>query len=441
MNKFYNRENEIAYLREIAERSNKSGQFTLVTGRRRIGKTQLLLKTFENDVFLYFFVAKKSEALLSQDFQEEIRKKLDFPQLGEATSITSIFEFLFAYSAQKNLTIIIDEIQELLFINLSFFSDLQRLWDLNSKSSKINLIVSGSMISLMYKIFEDKHEPLFGRANHKIHVKPFETSVLKEILSDYHPNYKAEDLLAFYSFTGGVAKYCQLFMENKAFTKDKMISYLTSEHSLLINEGKNILVEEFGREYSIYFSILSEIAQGYHRRSELEDKLKKEIGGYLTKLERDFNLIKRATPIFSMTAESKNMKYMLEDNFLTFWFRFIYKYQHMIEIGAHNQLQQIVKRDYETFSGISLEKYFRTKAIESKRFTQIGNYWNRKGTIEIDYIALNELEKTVVFGEVKRQGKKIDLEKLKGNVALLTNEMNILKNYKKEFIGLSMDDL
>ena len=441
MNKFYNRENEIAYLREIAERSSKSGQFTLVTGRRRIGKTQLLLKTFENDVFLYFFVAKKSEALLCQDFQEEIRKKLDFPQLGEATSITSIFEFLFAYSAKKNLTIIIDEIQELLFINLSFFSDLQRLWDLNSKSSKINLIVSGSMISLMYKIFEDKHEPLFGRANHKIYVKPFETSVLKEILSDYHPNYKAEDLLAFYSFTGGVAKYCQLFMENKAFTKDKMISYLTSEHSLLINEGKNILVEEFGREYSIYFSILSEIAQGYHRRSELEDKLKKEIGGYLTKLERDFNLIKRATPIFSMTAESKNMKYMLEDNFLTFWFRFIYKYQHMIEIGAHNQLQQIVKRDYETFSGISLEKYFRTKAIESKRFTQIGNYWNRKGTIEIDYIALNELEKTVVFGEVKRQGKKIDLEKLKGNVALLTNEMNILKNYKKEFIGLSMDDL
>lgn len=441
MNKFYNRENEIAYLREIAERSKKSGQFTLVTGRRRIGKTQLLLKTFENDVFLYFFVARKSEALLCQDFQEEIRKKLDFPQLGEATSITSIFEFLFAYSAQKNLTIIIDEIQELLFINLSFFSDLQRLWDLNSKKSKINLIVSGSIISLMYKIFEDKHEPLFGRANHKIHVKPFETIVLKEILSDYNPNYKAEDLLAFYSFTGGVAKYCQLFMENKAFTKDKMISYLTSEHSLLINEGKNILVEEFGREYSIYFSILSEIAQGYHRRSELEDKLKKEIGGYLTKLERDFNLIKRATPIFSMTAESKNMKYMLEDNFLTFWFRFIYKYQHMIEIGAHNQLQQIVKRDYETFSGISLEKYFRTKAIESRRFTQIGNYWNRKGTIEIDYIALNELKKTVVFGEVKRQGKKIDLEKLKGNVALLTNEMNILKNYKKEFIGLSMDDL
>jgi hypothetical protein len=230
-------------------------------------------------------------------------------------------------------------------------------------------------------------------------------------------------------------------MENKAFTKDKMIAYLTSENSLLLNEGKNILVEEFGREYNIYFSILSEIAQGRQRRSELENVLQREIGGYLTKLERDFNLIKRATPIFGLTAVSKNMKYILEDNFLIFWFRFIYKFQHMIEIDAHEQLRQVIQRDYETYSGLLLEKYFRTVAAETKRYTKIGNYWNRKGTLEIDYIAINELEKTIVFGEVKRQAKKINLEKLKENVGILTNEMNLLKDYKKEFIGLSMETM
>lgn len=441
MYKFYNREKEIAYLQEIARRSHNSGQFTIVTGRRRIGKTQLLLKTFENKTFLYFFVARKSETLLCQDFQEEIKRKLNVPQLGGATSLVSIFEFLFEYSKRENLTLIIDEIQELLFINPSIFSDLQRIWDLNHQTSKINLIVSGSLITLMHKIFEDKNEPLFGRANHKIVVKAFETKVLKEILQDHYPNFKAEDLLALYCFTGGVAKYCQLFMENKAFTKDKMISYLTFENSLLLNEGKNILVEEFGREYNIYFSILSEIAQGRQRRSELENILNREIGGYLTKLERDFNLIKKATPIFSLTAESKNMKYILEDNFLVFWFRFIYKYQHMIEIEAHHQLREIVHRDYETFSGIILEKYFRTVAKESKLYSQIGNYWNRKGTLEIEYIAINELDKTLVFGEVKRQSKKINLDKLKENVAVLTQEIKFINDYKKEFVGLSMDDM
>ena len=79
--------------------------------------------------------------------------------------------------------------------------------------------------------------------------------------------------------------------------------------------------------------------------------------------------------------------------------------------------------------------------MESKQFTQIGNYWNRKGTMEIDYIALNELKKTIVFGEVKRQAKKINLDKLKENVTVLSSEIKFLNDYKKEFIGLSMDDM
>ena len=113
----------------------------------------------------------------------------------------------------------------------------------------------------------------------------------------------------------------------------------------------------------------------------------------------------------------------------------------MIEIEAHHQLREIVHRDYETFSGIILEKYFRTVAKESKLYSQIGNYWNRKGTLEIDYIAINELDKTLVFGEVKRQSKKINLDKLKENVAVLTQEIKFINDYKKEFVGLSMDDM
>jgi AAA+ ATPase superfamily predicted ATPase len=441
MNKFYNREKEIQLLQQIKESSTTSGQFTVVTGRRRIGKTQLLLKTFEGERFLYFFVARKSEMLLCSDFQAEISQKLAIPLFGNIQSITTIFEFLINYSKQENLTLIVDEFQELLHINPSIFSDLQRLWDLNSKNCKLNLIVSGSIISLMYKIFEDKSEPLFGRANHKLHIKAFETKTLKEILLDYHPKYTPEDLLALYSFTGGVAKYVQLFMENKAFTKDKMIAYLISEQSLLINEGKNILIEEFGRDYGIYFSILSEIAQGHTKRSELEDILNREIGGYLTKMERDFNLIKRATPIFSKNSESKNMKYILEDNFLIFWFRFIYKYQHILEIGANEQLQRIITRDYETFSGGMLEKYFRTKAMESKKFTNIGNYWDRKGSIEIDYIALNEIDKTIDFGEVKRNKKKIDLVKLHQKITLLSMEIKFLSLYEISLVSLSLEDM
>ncbi|MEX0595862.1 MAG: ATP-binding protein, partial [Candidatus Paceibacterota bacterium] len=413
MNKFYNREKELAMLARISLQSEQRSQFTVMTGRRRIGKTQLLLKANEDKSFLYFFVAKKSEVLLCIDFQAEIQKKLGVPILGTAISFTSIFEYLFSYAKNKPLTLVIDEFQEFMHVAPSIFSDLQRLWDLNYKNTKLNLIVSGSVISMMYHLFENKGEPLFGRANHKIQLKPFETSVLKEILHDHSPKYKQEDLLALFTFTGGVAKYIELLMDNKAYTKDKMIDYLTEENSLLLNEGKNMLVEEFGREYSTYFSILSEIAQGKNKRSELEQALQREIGGYLTKMERDFSLIKRSSPIFSTKSETKTMKYVIEDNFLIYWFRFIFKYQHMLEIGAHEQLKRIILRDYETFSGVMLEKYFRIKAIESGIYTNIGSYWDRKGLLEIDYIALNEVDKTITLGEVKRQAKKINLNDVK----------------------------
>jgi uncharacterized protein len=438
---FYNREKELATLRSIKESSLKNSQFTVVTGRRRIGKTQLLLKAFENENHLYFFVSKKSEMLLCKDFQMEIENKLGVPILGEVNSVITILEYLFQYAKQQSITLIIDEFQEFMNINPSIFSDLQKIWDLNHKQSKINLIVSGSVISMMYHIFQNHKEPLFGRANHTLHIKPFETSVLKEIISDYSQNFKPDDLLALYSFTGGVAKYVQILMDNKAFTKELMIKYLISENSILINEAKNILIEEFGKEYGTYFSILSELAQGRNRRSEIESSLQKEVGGYLTKLEKDFNLIKRSTPVLSNKNENKNLKYILEDNFFIFWFRFIFKYSHIIEIGAYEQLQRIVLRDYETFSGLMLEKYYRTKAIESKQYTKVGNYWNRIGTMEIDFIAINEIDREITFADVKRNSKRIGLDYLQEQSILLLQEYKEFSDYKKTFVGLSLEEM
>jgi uncharacterized protein len=438
--KFYNREKETAKLLAIKQQSKNAGQFTVVTGRRRIGKTQLLLKAYENEPFLYFFVSRKSEILLCKDYQNEIVEKLGLPILGEVTQFTTLFEYILQQSIQQPITLIIDEFQEFFMVNSSVYSDMQRLWDVYQYKSKINLLVSGSVVSLMHKIFENNKEPLFGRAQHYIKVKPFETNVLKQIIREYHPDFQAEDLLALYSFTGGVAKYVQLLMDNGAFTKNQMLEYILAEDSIFINEGKNILIEEFGKEYGIYFSVLSAIAQGHTSRNEVEQILQKEIGGYVTKMERDYHLLKKSKAMFSL-SESKNIKYIMQDNFLIFWFRFIYKYSHIVEIGAFGQLKTIVERDYATFSGMMLEKYFRTRAIESGNYTQVGNYWDRKGTIEIDYIAVNEIEKNIIFAEVKRNPDKIKLEKLKEKANTIIKTYSHLQEFECTFIALSLNDV
>jgi len=438
--RFYNREKEIAELYRIQEQSLERGQFTIVTGRRRIGKTQLLVEAFKNTPSLYLFVSRKEEALLCKDFQKQIASELNVPLLGDATTFIALFEFLVAFSKQNPITIIIDEFQDFYHVNSSIYSDIQRVWDLNKEKCKLNFIVSGSVISLMHKIFEDKKEPLFGRANHRLFIKPFETAVLKEILSDYYPNYTADDLLALYTFSGGVAKYVELFIENKAFTKNKIIDYITKENSLLIYEGKSILIEEFGKDYSTYFSILSLIASGHTTRSDIEQILNKEISGYITRLERDFQVITKIKPILSK-SETKNIKYIIQDNFLMFWFRFIFKYQYLIETGSNDQLKDIVARDYNTFSGLTLEKYFVTRALETKKYARIGKYWDKKGTFDIDFIAINDVEKTIEFAEIKRNANKIDIEKLTFNAYQYINNHQELIPYKKLFHGWSLEEI
>jgi AAA+ ATPase superfamily predicted ATPase len=435
--KFYDREYEINVLREIENNSMNSAQMTLLLGRRRVGKTTLLRNVFlKSKNVVYFFVAKKNELLLCDEFTREVEEKLEF-SLGNFQNFAQLFKALMLQSQNKNFTVIIDEFQEFDNINPSIFSDMQNFWDSYKENSKINLICCGSIYSTMKKIFESHKEPLFGRATSKIVIEPFKISVLKQILKDYHPNYKNEDLLAFYMITGGIAKYVEELVANKAFTKEKILDTIFKNSSFFIDEGRTVLIDEFGKDYGNYFSILSLIASSKNERSEIENILNMQVGGYLDNLEKDYHLIKRIRP-FGAKEGGRNIRYKIEDNFLNFWFRFIYKYRSAIEIGNLQYVKNIVARDYETFSGIILEKYFRAVLIESMQFSDIGNYWNKKGEDEIDIIAVNDYEKVINFYEVKRNKKRISLPVLE------EKSKEIAKNYqdyKIEYIGLSLENM
>ncbi|GHT67521.1 ATPase [Bacteroidia bacterium] len=438
--KFYNRENEMARLHEIQAQSLENAQFTVITGRRRVGKTQLLLNATEGVPTLYFFVSRKAETYLCEDFQQEIAEKLQIPLMGNVQNFSQLFKFLMQLSATRPFNLIIDEFQEFLNTNPSVFSDMQRDWDTLKANSKINLLVCGSVYSLMHRIFEDYNAPLYGRATNFLRLKPFKVLVLKEILAENNPKFSAEDLLALYAFTGGVAKYVQLFVDNKALTLKKMLDLMLKEDSFFIADGKSMLIEEFGKDYAVYFTILSAIARGENTRTKIETVVGKEVGGYLTRMEHDYGLLAKSTPIFAK-SETKNVRYVIEDNFLTFWFRFIYKYSHIIEIQQYDELRKIIERDYATFSGKVLEKYFREKLIEQGGITKIGGFWDKSGENEIDLVVLNETGKTAQIVEIKRNEKHIRYNVLKEKTAAMLVQTGELKNYEVEYKGLSMVDM
>ncbi len=436
--KFYDREAELKLLEDTRKMAEKASRMTVITGRRRIGKTTLITEAFKGQKMLYFFITRKSEALLCEEFVNEVAFKTNRSVTGGYKSFSKLFEYLLRLSESEHFTLVLDEFQEFNNINAAVFSEMQNLWDQYKNQTKMNLVISGSVYTLMKKIFENAKEPLFGRANERIYLKPFSVSTLQEVMQDNNPEgFRADDLLAFYMLTGGVAKYVELFVDKNCFTLEKLLSEILRDNSLLMDEGKNLLIEEFGKEYATYFSILSLIASSKTSRSEIESVLEKNVGGYLDKLENEYAIISSLRPILSKPA-SRNVKYLISDNFLNFWFRFIYKNLNALEIGNYAYVKNIILRDYETYSGLFLENYFREKLALSGNYSQIGRYWSKQNLNEIDLVAINDYEKTALIAEVKRNPEKISLEKLKLRSSAIIAE---IPGYQISYTGLSLNDI
>lgn len=434
--KFYNRTQELEILERTWEQSKQNACFTVMVGRRRIGKTSLLLESVKGKKYLYLFVSRTSEPLLCEPFQKDAAEVLGIQIFGTITRFRDLFEQLLIFGTKEHYTLIIDEFQEFANVNPSIFSEIQNLWDQYKSKTKIDFIASGSIYSMMMKIFENRKEPLFGRLTSKITLQPFAIRIIKEILSDYNPQYTPEDLLCFYMLTGGVPKYIDLLMEAGAIRKSKMLDMVASPNSPFIGEGKDLLVSEFGKEYGTYFSILQLIASGKTTQSEIDSVIGKNTGAYLVNLEREYSLITKNKPLFAKPESRKN-RWSLNDNYLRFWFRFIFPNQSLIEMGKYDLLREIIDRDYDQYSGLILEKYFRAKISEEERITGIGSYWDNKGENEIDVLAINDLDKTAIVAEVKRNPQKIDMNVLQSK----GRSIKELAKYKVEFQGLSLKNM
>ena len=415
--KFYGRNEELRELTRIRELSLDSARFTVVTGRRRVGKTELVERAFNDGrtPYLYLLVTRRSEKDLCAVFQEEAQKVLEQPILGTAERFGQLFETIMAYSAHSPMTLVIDEFQEFDRINPAIFGEMQGVWDRYHHKAKLNLVVCGSVNRLMNKIFFDDSQPLYGRNTGKLLVDPFPSELVKTILNEHNATCSGKDLLALWTLTGGVARYVELFMDAGAWTRDAMLAQVFSLSSSYVDEGRVILSDEFGREYGTYFSILSAIASGNTSFAEIRNIVGAEIGGHLTKLESSYAFISKVQPAFEK-ATNRNCQYRIDDCFFRFWFRFIYKYMHLVEQKQLANLRQLVDRDFDIFAGGALEQYFKAKFIESCKYTRIDSWWDRRGENEIDLVCENEFTKALDFYEVKTDSGRYDETLLKSKV-------------------------
>lgn len=437
--KFYDRDTELEILQKNWTQTTERGRLTVLIGRRRIGKTTLLRKNSEegNQPFLYLYVSKDNERVMTRKFQEAAEQTLGLRIFGQTETFAQFFEQLMRYGQQNHFTLIFDEFQNFIKVNPAIPCHIQDIWDRYHEKVKVNMVACGSIYNMMHRIFDNEDEPLYGRQDCRINLQPFRIGVLKQILHDHNPKYTPEDLLCLYMLTGGVAKYVSWLMDAKATTKTKMLRWVTQVGSPYLSEGTELIMSEFGRDYANYLSILQMIASGLTTQSEIDGVIGKNTGAYLDNLETEYSYIHRRQPLFSKPG-GRNSRWQLDDCFLRFWFRFILHNQALVEMERNDLLLEIVEHDYEQYSGLVLEQYFRQRWMEEERVTLVGNYWDRKGVNEIDMIALNDIDKTAVVAEVKRQRKKLNPSLLAEKTATIDKH---LAKYTITQIGLTMEDM
>lgn len=445
--KFYGREEEIAILRKERELSHRQSRFTVVTGRRRVGKTELIDKALNDgtDDYLYLLFSRKNEKSLCRELLEAIEDQMGdrLPPLGNPERVAQLLRELVKVSRTRPFTIVLDEFQEMDVVNSGFYGELQGIWD-KAQHGKLNLVVSGSVNRMMSKIMFNSGEPLFGRNTAHLQLKPFSVALLKKIFAAHCPKYRREDLLDLWAITGGVARYVALLMDGGAFTRKAMLNLVFSPASPFLEEGRIVLAQEFGGDSTNYFSILSSIATGHTRYSEIECDLSLELGSFITNLEKNYHLVKRILPVYASRG-AKNAAYRIEDPFFRFCFRYIFRNAQLVELERFETLRKMVAEDLDTFTGQSLEQYFWWKFVKESDYVSMGAWWDRKGENEIDLVcespAVKKRPSALTFFEVKRDAARIDLKALETKVAAFFEKHPTLRNYKVSCRGLSLADM
>lgn len=443
--KFYNRRHELSELERILDLCSKSMHFTIISGRRRVGKTELVKKFCSGKEHFYFFIGRKNPSLLLEELSSIAKAKITpFPTI---TKFDEWLEFLLN-NAKKGTIIFFDEFQNFKYVDESIFSDFQKIFDNYKTKLQIQIIVAGSHITLMNKIFSDNKEPLFGRATEKYVLKPLPFKDISEMLSEINV-IDIEERIKWYTVFGGIPKYYVIAQEQGLEGKDIFSALkilLFRDFAPLKEEAKSVLSEEFGSEHPSYFSILEAVALGNSEMTTIANKSGisiKSISKYLGLLVKDFGYLDYEIPVTEDKPwKSKKGRYFLSDNFFRFWFRYVYRNRSDYEIGNYDILLSKVKHDFDSLAGREFEKISKEFLIELSKqnklrlnFSKIGKWWHKDE--EIDLIALDDTTNDVFFFECKwKELKETTARKILENLKMKSKLVNWRQDSRRDYFGL-----
>ena len=404
--KFIDRTEELKTL-EIEYNRNESS-FVIIYGRRRVGKTALISEFLSKhkEYNIYFLATQESEEQNLKAFRNQVSDLIGNELLKSAdTDWLTVFKLLAEYHTKERKIIVFDEFQYLGHSDPAFPSIMQKIWDTVLKDADVMLILCGSLVTLMQQQTLDYSSPLYGRRTAQIKLKQIQYPYYK----DFYNGKSEEELIPFYAITGGVPKYIESFRDCENM-EDGIENLVLNPQSYLYEEPYFLLQNEVS-EIGSYFSLIRAIAMGNTKLSEISAFLgmkQTNIPKYLKTL-MDLDLVEREVPVTENNPEkSKSGLYRITDNYISFWFKFVYPYRSLLERGEKAYvMEQIRKMFVQNYVSFVYEDLCREKMWEFAsgdlwdfRFDRLGRYWG-PACGEVDILGLDTIGGNMLIGECK----------------------------------------
>lgn len=440
MEKFVDRENELEYLN--SEYNKKESSLIILYGRRRIGKTSLIKEFGKDKNMIYFLATEETEKQNLKQLSILVAEYLKLENI-EFSDWDSVFKFIVNSQNDKKIVIVIDEFQYLGKVNLAFPSIFQRIWDNILKDKNVMVILCGSLINMMETQVLNYTSPLYGRRTGQIKLKQIPFKNYNEFFTK---QITRKDLIEKYSVTGGVPKYIESFKEKENIYKEIQNNILNNQ-SYLYEEPYFLLQNEV-TEIGSYFSIIKTIAAGNKKMGNIATNLgvnSTNLSKYLQTLI-NLDILEREVPITEKNPEkSKKGRYNIKDNYLAFWFNFIYPNKAFLELGKYDFVMEKIRRNFIdnhvafVYENICKEKMWDLN-IQGKlgfTFDKIGRWWNANE--EIDIVAFESNGSDIIFGECKYTNKPMDVDVL-FNLEKKASQVDWMSGRRNEkFILLSVN--
>ena len=412
MQTFIDRVNELSALQREYNRQGSS--LVIIYGRRRVGKTSLISEFIKNKRALFFLASEESEMQNLRMFKD---KTAEFTgnELLKHSDISNwdiIFKTIVDSKNESKPIIVIDEFQYIGKSNPAFPSIFQRVWDQILKNSSVMVILCGSLISMMESQTLSYSSPLYGRRTAQIKLG----QIAFEYYKNFFKNKEPKELIKLYSVTGGVPKYIEMFSDGTDVF-DSIDESILNKSSYLYDEPYFLLQQEVS-EIGSYFSLIRAIAAGNNKLSAISSSLEVKatsLSKYL-KVLTDLDIIEREVPVTEeKPLTSKRGLYKIKDNYIKFWFTFIYPNMSYIESGNTKIVSDIIRNNLISrhtayvFEDICKERMWKLNAEKNWPFCfkTVGKWWNSKE--EIDIAALDPEGNNLILGECKYKNEPVDI--------------------------------